>query len=179
MPTSMTEPPRPPVVVVMGVSGCGKSTLGQALAQALGVPYIEGDELHPPRNVALMAAGTPLTDADRAGWLDVIGERLAQARTHGTGAVVTCSALRRIYRDRLRAASPGLRLVHLHGDPALLAERIGQRTGHYMPTTLLPSQLQTLEPPDPDEGAATLDIAQPPDALVRLALRALRQARSP
>lgn len=166
------SPPRPPVVVVMGVSGCGKSTLGQALAEALGVPYIEGDDLHPPHNVALMAAGTPLTDADRAGWLDRIGERLAQA--HDTGAVVTCSALRRIYRDRLRAASPGLRLVHLHGDPALLAERIGQRTGHYMPPTLLPSQLQTLEPPDPDEAATTLDIAESPDRLVRLALQALR-----
>lgn len=167
-----TETPQRPVIVVMGVSGCGKSTLGQALAQALGVPYIEGDALHPPRNVARMAAGTPLTDADRAGWLDAIGERLAQAGDQG--AVVACSALRRIYRDRLRAASPGLRLVHLHGDPALLAERIGQRTGHYMPPALLPSQLQTLEPPDPDEAAITLNIAQPPEALVRRALQALR-----
>jgi carbohydrate kinase (thermoresistant glucokinase family) len=162
----------PPVIVVMGVSGCGKSTLGQALAQALGVPYIEGDELHPPDNVALMAAGTPLTDDDRAGWLDRIGERLVQARD--TGAVVTCSALRRLFRDRLRAAAPALRLVYLHGPPALLAERIGQRTGHYMPATLLPSQLQTLEAPGPDEAAVTLDIAQPPEALVRLALQALR-----
>lgn len=167
-----TETPQRPVIVVMGVSGCGKSTLGLALAEALGVPYIEGDALHPPRNVALMAAGTPLTDADRAGWLDVIGERLAQAGDQG--AVVACSALRRLYRDQLRAASPGLRLVHLHGDPALLAERIGQRTGHYMPPALLPSQLQTLEPPDPDEAAITLDIAQPPEALVRRALQALR-----
>lgn len=167
-----TETPQRPVIVVMGVSGCGKSTLGQALAQSLGVPYIEGDELHPPRNVALMAAGTPLTDADRVGWLDVIGERLAQAGDQG--AVVACSALRRVYRDRLRAASPGLRLVHLHGDPALLAARLGQRTGHYMPATLLPSQLQTLEPPDPDEAAITLDIAQPPEALVSRALQALR-----
>lgn len=170
MPTPDT--PRRPIIVVMGVSGCGKSTLGLALAEALGVPYIEGDALHPPRNVALMAAGTPLTDADRAGWLDVIGERLAQAGDQG--AVVACSALRRIYRDRLRAASPGLRLVHLHGDPALLAERIGQRTGHYMPPALLPSQLQTLEPPGPDEAPITLDIAQPPEALVRRALQALR-----
>ncbi|MDZ7856525.1 gluconokinase [Sphaerotilus sp.] len=167
-----TETPRLPVIVVMGVSGCGKSTFGLALAQALGVPYIEGDALHPPRNVALMAAGTPLTDADRAGWLDVIGDRLAQAGEHG--AVVACSALRRVYRDRLRTASPGLRLVYLDGDPALLAERIGQRTGHYMPPALLPSQLQTLEPPDPDEAALTFDIAQPPEALVRRALQALR-----
>jgi gluconokinase len=165
-------PPVPPIIVVMGVSGCGKSTLGQALAQSLGVPYIEGDTLHPPRNVALMAAGTPLSDSDRAGWLDRIAEELVQSR--GTGAVVGCSALRRVYRDRLRAAAPELQLVYLHGDPALLAERIGQRTGHYMPATLLPSQLQTLEPPEPDEAAATLDIAQPPDRLVRLALQALR-----
>ena len=170
MPT--TDTPQRPIVVVMGVSGCGKSTLGQALALALGVPYIEGDELHPPHNIALMAAGTPLTDADRAGWLDVIGERLAKAG--GSGAVVTCSALRRVYRDRLRATSPGLRLVHLHGDPALLAARLGQRTGHYMPATLLPSQLQTLERPDPDEAAITLDIALPPEALVSRALQALR-----
>lgn len=169
------EPRRaPPLVVVMGVSGCGKSTLGQALADTLGVPYIEGDALHPPDNVARMAAGTPLTDADRAGWLDIIGERLVEAGRSGSGAVVACSALKRIYRDRLRAASPGLRLVHLHGDPALLAARIGQRTGHYMPATLLPSQLQTLELPDLDEAAVTLDIAQPPEALVRRALQALR-----
>jgi gluconokinase len=163
-----------PVVVVMGVSGCGKSTLGQALAEALGVPYVEGDALHPPRNVALMAAGTPLTDEDRAGWLDQIGERLAQADRLGTGTVVACSALKRVYRDRLRAASPSLRLVHLHGDPALLAARMAQRTGHYMPPTLLPSQLQTLEQPDPDEAAVALDIAAPPEALVRQALQALR-----
>ena len=165
---------RPPVVVVMGVSGCGKSTLGRALAEALGVPYVEGDELHPARNVVLMAAGTPLTDADRAGWLDRIGERLAQADRLGTGAVVTCSALKRIYRDRLRQASPSLRLLHLHGDPGLLAERIGQRTGHYMPPTLLPSQLQTLEVPALDEAAVVLDIATPPEVLVSQALQALR-----
>ncbi|WP_310460185.1 gluconokinase [Sphaerotilus sp.] len=171
----MTAAPLP-VVVVMGVSGCGKSTLGQALAQALGVPYVEGDELHPPRNVALMAAGTPLTDADRAGWLDRIGQALAQAQTEGSGTVATCSALRRIYRDRLRAAAPGLRLVHLHGDPALLAERMARRTGHYMPATLLPSQLATLEPPDADEGALVLDLAHPPEALLA---EALRYARGP
>lgn len=158
----------------MGVCGCGKSTLGRSLAEALGVPYIEGDELHPPANVALMAAGTPLTDADRAGWLDSIGARLAEAERQGRGAVVACSALKRIYRDRLRAAAPTLRLVHLHGDPALLAARMAQRTGHYMPPTLLPSQLQTLEMPDPEEAAVRLDSATPADALVSQALQALR-----
>ena len=156
----------------MGVAGCGKSSLGAALAAALALPLIEGDDHHSAESRAKMSRGIALDDADRAGWLDRIGERLAQARD--TGAVVTCSALRRLYRDRLRSASPGLRLVHLHGDPALLAERIGQRTGHYMPPTLLPSQLRTLEPPDPDEGATTLDIALPPERLVRLALQALR-----
>lgn len=165
---------RPPVVVVMGVCGCGKSTLGRSLAEALGVPYVEGDELHPARNVALMAAGTPLTDADRAGWLDRIGARLAEAERQGRGAVVACSALKRIYRDRLRTAAPTLRLVHLHGDPALLAARMAQRTGHYMPPTLLPSQLQTLEMPDPEEAAVRLDSATPADALVSQALQALR-----
>lgn len=171
MPPSST---RPPVIVVMGVCGCGKSTLGRALAAALDVPYVEGDELHPPENVTLMAAGTPLTDADRADWLDRIGERLAQADRLGTGTVVTCSALKRIYRDRLRVAAPSLRLVHLHGDPALLAARMAQRTGHYMPPTLLPSQLQTLEVPAPDEAAVALEIATPPEVLVSQALQALR-----
>jgi gluconokinase len=165
-----------PVIVVMGVCGCGKSTLAQALAEALGVAYVEGDDLHPPHNVALMAAGTPLTDADRAGWLDQIGHVLAQAQAEGRGAVATCSALRHSYRDRLRVAAPALRLIHLHGDPALLAERMARRTGHYMPATLLPSQLATLEPPGADEGALVLDLAHPPEALLT---EALRYARGP
>jgi carbohydrate kinase (thermoresistant glucokinase family) len=165
-----------PVIVVMGVCGCGKSTLAQALAEALGVAYVEGDDLHPPHNVALMAAGTPLTDADRAGGLDQIGHVLAQAQAEGRGAVATCSALRHSYRDRLRVAAPALRLIHLHGDPALLAERMARRTGHYMPATLLPSQLATLEPPGADEGALVLDLAHPPEALLT---EALRYARGP
>jgi carbohydrate kinase (thermoresistant glucokinase family) len=160
----------------MGVCGCGKSTLARALAEALGVAYVEGDDLHPPHNVALMAAGTPLTDADRAGWLDQIGHTLAQAQAERRGAVATCSALRRSYRDRLRVAAPALRLIHLHGDPALLAERMARRTGHYMPATLLPSQLATLEPPDADEAALVLDLAHPPEALLA---EALRYARGP
>ena len=173
-PMAPASTPSLPVIVVMGVCGCGKSTLGQALAEALGVAYVEGDALHPPENVARMAAGTPLTDADRAGWLDRIGERLAEAERTGGGAVVACSALKRIYRDRLRAAAPTLRLVHLHGDPALLAARMAQRTGHYMPPTLLPSQLQILESPTPDEAAILLDSATPADALVSQAVQALR-----
>jgi carbohydrate kinase (thermoresistant glucokinase family) len=154
-----------PRLIIMGVSGCGKSTVGERLAQRLGVPFLEGDALHPPHNVALMAAGTPLTDADRADWLDAIAARLSALQAH-EGLVVSCSALRRVYRDRLRAATPELHFVHLHGDHTLLAARIGQRQGHYMPPALLASQLETLEIPTHDEGALSLDITEPADTLV-------------
>lgn len=158
-------------VVVMGVSGCGKTTVGQALADRLGWPFVEGDRLHPPENVARMAAGIPLTDADRQGWLAAVAGRLATADALGEGVVVSCSALKRAYRDRLRAAVPGLRLVFLHGDPALIAARLAARRGHYMPPSLLPSQLEILEPPGADERPLALDIAEPPDALVAEAAR--------
>ena len=154
-----------PRLVIMGVSGCGKSTVGERLAQRLGVPFLEGDDLHPPRNVALMAAGTPLTDADRADWLDAIAERLSGLQPD-EGMVVSCSALKRMYRDRLRAAASDLQFVHLHGDPALLATRLAQRQGHYMPPALLISQLETLEIPSADESALSLDITEPADNLV-------------
>ena len=155
----------PPRLVIMGVSGCGKSTVGQRLAQRIGVPFLEGDSLHPPRNVALMAAGTPLTDEDRAGWLDTIATRLSFLGPE-EGLVVSCSALKRAYRDRLRLATPDLRFVHLHGDRALLAERLQARRHDYMPPTLLDSQLRTLEIPTSDEAVLTLDIAQPLEQLV-------------
>lgn len=155
----------PPRLIIMGVSGCGKSTVGQRLAQRIGVPFLEGDALHPPRNVALMAAGTPLTDADRAGWLDAIAERLSGLGPR-EGLVVSCSALKRAYRDRLRAAAPDLQFVHLHGTRALLAARLRERQGHYMPPALLDSQLDTLEIPSADEAVLTLDIAEPSDPLV-------------
>ena len=154
-----------PRLVIMGVSGCGKSTVGERLAQRLGVPFLEGDALHPPHNVALMVAGTPLTDADRADWLDAIAGRLSGLRSD-EGMVVSCSALKRMYRDRLRAAASYLQFVHLHGDPALLATRLAQRQGHYMPPALLISQLETLEIPSADESALSLDIAEPADSLV-------------
>lgn len=152
------------VVVVMGVCGCGKSTVGRALAEALGWPFIEGDDLHPPRNVALMAAGTPLTDDDRRDWLHAVAAALAAAAP--SGAVAACSALKRSYRDILRSGAPGLRLVHLHGAPALLESRMRRRSGHYMPASLLQSQLDILEPPGDDEAAITLDVATPVPQLV-------------
>ena len=168
--------PAPLHVVVMGVSGCGKSTLGQAIAQRLSVSFIEGDSLHPPRNVELMAAGTPLTDADRADWLVGIAQRLNQAAAAGRGLVVSCSALKRRYREVLRSGAPDLRFVHLYGSLAVLRRRLDERRGHYMPASLLDSQLATLEPPEPDEAALTLDIAQPADCITEATLRWLQAA---
>ncbi|MBL8325004.1 MAG: gluconokinase [Rubrivivax sp.] len=154
----------------MGVSGCGKSSVGLALAALTGWRYLEGDELHPPDNVARMAAGTPLTDADRHGWLQAIAGRIGAAARAGQGLVVGCSALRRRYRDQLRGADAGLRFAHLHGPRALLAQRLDARQGHYMPASLLQSQLDALEPPGADEGALQLSITEPPERLASAAL---------
>ena len=159
----------------MGVSGCGNSTVGEGLARALQLPFLEGDSLHPPRNVALMAAGTPLTDEDRAGWLDTIAARLAALPDH-EGLVVSCSALKRAYRDRLRRACPDVRFVHLHGSAALLAQRLEQRQHLYMPPTLLDSQLATLEMPAADEQVIALNIAEPVEQLLQQALQQLHTA---
>lgn len=160
-----------PLVLVMGVSGAGKSTLGALLAEALGVPFADADAFHPPANVAKMAAGMPLTDDDRWPWLDAIGAWLA-ARGAG-GGVVTCSALKRAYRDRLRAACPSLRLVHLDGDAALIAARQATRPGHFMPASLMASQFATLEPPNAEEGAIILSVTPPPAQVLAAALAAL------
>ena len=166
--------PMPPRhLVVMGVSGCGKSSVGQQVARALGHDFIEGDTLHTPANVARMAAGTPLTDADRAGWLAEIGRRLGQAWAADAGLVVSCSALKRSYRDGLRAACPGLVFLHLQGSAALLRQRLQARSGHYMPPSLLDSQLATLEPPAADEAAITLDITPSTAQVVAAALASL------
>lgn len=145
----------------MGVSGTGKSSVAAALAKMLGVPWVDGDDLHVPEAVARMRAGQPLADADRWPWLDRIGASLADRTAAPHGVLVACSALRRAYRDRLRAASPGLQFVFLDGPPALIRQRMAQRTGHYMPPALLESQLQTLEPPDasePDVLHASVDM---------------------
>ena len=175
IPASGAATPAPRRVVVMGVSGCGKSTVGAQLAQALGACYLEGDSLHPLRNVALMAAGTPLTDADRAGWLLVLAERLRLAHAANAALVLSCSALKRSYRDTLRSGCPGLRLVHLHGAPELLAARLAARSDHYMPASLLPSQLQALQMPLADEHALGFDIARPVDEIVKQAAQQLIQ----
>lgn len=155
-----------PLVLVMGVSGCGKSTLGAGLAAALGIEFLEGDRLHPPENVARMQAGIPLTDADRQGWLEAIAAHIRDADRKGAGLVVACSALKRRYRDMLRAEGVALTVIHLHGPRALLADRMAARPGHFMPLSLLDSQLDTLEPPAGEPLTLTLDLQRPmPDLL--------------
>lgn len=155
-----------PIVVVMGVSGCGKSTVGQQLATAMGVEFLEGDQLHSTENVARMAAGIALTDDDRQGWLRALASRIGNAHTRGQGLIVSCSALKRTYRDTLRQGAPDLLFVHLQGSPELLTARMASRPGHYMPASLLESQLATLEVPGPDENAQTFDIAISAAAIV-------------
>lgn len=164
-----------PCIVVMGVSGCGKSTLGKRLAAEIRVDYVEGDDLHPPHNVERMAAGVALTDADRAEWLAALAARLHDAHAARRGLVVTCSALKRSYRDTLRGGAPKLVLLHLQGEPALLAQRVAQRSGHYMPPSLLQSQLDTLEPPQSDEASIPVDIAWPAERQVAVALEQLHR----
>jgi len=152
--------------VVMGVTGSGKSTVGAKLAHALGVDFVEGDDYHPLENVKRMAAGIPLTDDDRAGWLRALAIRIREAREAGRGLVLTCSALKRSYRDILRAAAPELQFVFLEGSRELIAERLAGRRGHFMPASLLDSQIATLEEPLPDEQALAYHIAQPPQKIV-------------
>jgi gluconokinase len=161
------------VVVVMGVTGAGKSTVGTLLAERLGLSFRDADDFHPAGNIAKMSAGTPLTDEDRWPWLDAIGAHLAAHAA--TGCIVTCSALKRVYRDRLRAAAPGLRFVHLHGDVALVAARQAARQGHFMPPSLVASQFATLEAPVPEERVITLDVAAAPEALAEQAIAALQE----
>jgi gluconokinase len=154
----------------MGVSGSGKTTVGTALAQALGVEFVEGDDYHPPDNVRSMAAGIPLTDEDRAGWLSVLAERLTQARESGADIVMSCSALKRAYRDVLRTGGDP-QFIYLSGPRVLLEERLAARRGHYMPASLLDSQLATLEEPSPDEGAWVCDISESANAIVAMLLQ--------
>ncbi len=156
------EPQHPEVaagspVVVMGVSGSGKSTVGAALARRLKVPFVDADTLHPPANIAKMAAGEPLDDDDRYPWLETVGVWLAG---HPGGGVVSCSALKRKYRDQLRAHCPRVEFLHLRGSPELIGGRLATRSGHFMPAALLRSQFDALEPLGPDEAGVTADAGQ-------------------
>lgn len=160
------------LVVVMGVSGSGKSTVGEALARRLHVPYADADEFHSAANIAKMSAGIPLDDADRLPWLRAIGAWLAEHTD--TGAVVTCSALRRAYRDTLREQAPDVEFVHLDGDRETVRRRVAGRDGHFMPESLVDSQFATLEPLGADERGVVLDLAAPVDDLVAAAARSTR-----
>jgi gluconokinase len=163
----------PLCVVVTGVSGVGKTTVAVGLAERLGLPYGEADDFHPAANVARMRAGTPLDDADREPWLRALGAWLEERAADGAGGVITCSALKRRYRDTLRAACPGVRFVHLSGSRELVAERIAGRSGHFMPPSLLDSQFAALEPLAPDEHGIVLDVGRSPEQLVAEAARLL------
>lgn len=160
-------------IVVMGVSGAGKTSVGVALADRLGLDFVDADDLHPPANVEKMRAGMALTDADRMPWLDLVGAALADARP--PGVVVACSSLRRAYRDRLRQAAPDTAFVALEGDESLLAERVGDRVGHFMPATLLASQLAAYEAPDADERAVRVDVSDGVDEIAAAAASALER----
>ena len=155
-------------LVVMGVSGCGKSSLGLALAQAFGVPSIEGDDHHPPANVEKMSHGIALTDADRAGWLATLGRALADAPQ---GAVLTCSALKRTYREQLRAAAPGLRFVFMAIERDEAERRVAARAGageHMFPASLVANQFATLELPVGEAGVLAVDATAPTGRVVGL-----------
>jgi gluconokinase len=157
----------------MGVSGCGKTSVGEALAAHLGAPFVEGDALHPEANVAKMASGTPLTDADRWPWLSAIATRIAAEPS--PVIVVSCSALKRTYRDLLRSSSRRpVGFLYLHGTEAVLAERMSARKGHFMPSALLTSQLAALEDPRGEPGVVVVDIDAPLEAVVAAATTASR-----
>ncbi len=150
-------------IVVMGVSGSGKSTVGAALAQRLRVPFADADDFHPAANIAKMSAGHPLDDDDRHPWLERIGQWLA---AHPDGGVMSCSALKRAYRDQLRRHAPQTEFLHLYGTPEVIGRRQASRPGHFMPASLLQSQFDTLEPLDPDEGGLLIDVDQNVDSIV-------------
>ncbi|QAB17638.1 gluconokinase [Leucobacter muris] len=172
----MAQNDTPTVLVLMGVSGCGKSTLAGLLAGALGWDLAEGDDLHPEANVAKMAAGEALTDEDRWPWLDRIAEWIRDRQQAGMPGIVTCSALRRVYRDRI--GGPGVLFVHLEGSRDVVSERLSRRLDHFMPQSLLGSQYATLEPLEPDENGIVIGVARRPrelasDLIRRLGLRRL------
>ncbi len=156
--------PESPLIVVMGVSGSGKSTVGAALAQRLRVPFADADDFHPRANIAKMTAGHALDDDDRGPWLTAIGEWLVEHEE--SGGVMSCSALKRRYRDQLRSHASGVEFVHLDGTEEVIARRQASRPGHFMPASLLASQFATLEPLDADELGVVIDVDQSIDAIV-------------
>ncbi|MFP8967677.1 gluconokinase [Pokkaliibacter sp. CJK22405] len=164
---------KPPVIVVMGVSGCGKSSIGMRLAGHLGVRFEEGDSYHPQSNVEKMSRGIPLDDDDRKGWLEILAGLLGTAHQHNEGLILSCSALKARYRDLLRASCPGLQFVYLQGSFDTISERMAARAGHFMPTSLLESQFNTLEEPTGEPGVVTCDVQLAPEVLVEEALQAL------
>ena len=161
----------PSVLLLMGVAGSGKSTTAELLAERLGWPFRDADSFHPPGNVEKMAAGTPLTDEDRWPWLHAIADWMDAVVAAGERGIVTCSALKRAYRDVLLTGRPGVALIYLRGDKPLIGERLSARTGHFMPATLLDSQFSTLEEPGPDERPLVVDVDASPEELVE-AIRA-------
>jgi gluconokinase len=166
------------IAVVMGVAGCGKTVLGEALAERLHCRFIEGDRLHPQRNVERMASGLPLTDELREGWLDTIGAEIAATAAKGEGVIAACSALKRIYRDRLRKFAPDIVFIFPDIDPETARQRVGRRKGHFMPASLVDSQFATLEPPGADENALRLDGVLPVEELVEKVAQTLRDGAS-
>jgi len=174
MSTGFISRDRPPAIVLMGVSGSGKSSVGERLAARLGLPFHDADEFHPPANIDKMSHGIPLTDDDRWPWLDAIGHALGAA---DEGIIIACSALRRAYRDRLRAgAGRPVIFIHLSGSRQTIARRLGARKDHFMPPSLLDSQFATLEPPAPDEDAITVSVEPGLDHVVAAIVAALRGA---
>lgn len=169
----MTGEPRSRHIVVMGVSGSGKTTVARGISTVTGLTFVEADEFHSPENVALMRSGVPLDDSNRQPWLADIAGWIAARAAEGRSTVLACSALRRAYRDVLRRGAPQVDFVHLHGPAEVIRERMARREGHYMPASLLDSQLATLEPADPDESVLVLDVSLPPRALVAIAVRRL------
>ncbi len=163
----------PLYVVVMGVSGSGKTTLARGIADRMGWEFLEGDDLHPPANVEKMSAGTPLDDEDRWPWLRAIGEWIDERAATDRSGVITCSALKRAYRDLLADGRPGVRFCHVRADARLIEERVAARRGHYMPPSLLPSQLKTLEPLAPEERGVVVSADAAPEEMVREAMRLL------
>jgi gluconokinase len=170
--------PRTTTIVVMGVSGAGKSTVAAELVTRLGWDFAEGDEFHPPANVEKMRAGIPLDDDDRWPWLRRLADWIGEHEAAGTSAVVTCSALKRAYRDLLTDGHPSVWFAHVRAAPELIRDRVEHRTGHYMPASLLDSQLTTLEPLQPDEPGAMVSGVAPPAGVADEILAALSKERS-